>query len=239
MPTVILLHGGGLSVWSLQGVAQRLKSEFHVVTPIIDGHGGDGEEFISIEDSAAKLMKYIDTNCGGRVFAVGGLSVGAQIIAEVLSRRADIAEYAILESASVYPIKGTAVIAPAYKLFYGLIRRRWFSKLQAKALCVPADLFEAYYRDSMKISKQSLINITLSNGSYSLNPGIANTKSKVLILVGEKELGIMKRSSRRLNKTIKDSVLYTAPKMKHGELSLKYPEQYAALIKSFFTKNKG
>lgn len=61
-PTIILLHGGGLSNWSLQNIVDQLQTDFHVVTPIIDGHGDDGEEeFISISDSATKLTSYIDT----------------------------------------------------------------------------------------------------------------------------------------------------------------------------------
>lgn len=238
LPTIILLHGGGLSFWSLQGIVKQLQSEFHVVTPIIDGHGQDGgDEFISIQDSAGKLIRYIDTNYNGRVFALGGLSIGAQIVTEVLSQRVDIAKHAILESALVYPIKGiTAMAAPTYSVLYGLIKKRWFSKLQARSLCVPADMFEQYYRDSLKISKQSLINITRSNGCYSLKSSIANTKSKVLMIAGEREIGTIKKSARRLHEVIKGSELYIAPAMKHGELSLMYPEKYVELIKSFFAK---
>jgi len=237
-PTIILLHGGGLSNWSLTGVAELLKSDFHVVTPIIDGHGDDGEEtFISIEDSAKKLIAYIDTECNGKVFAIGGLSIGAQIITEVLSQRSDISEYAIIESALVYSMKGTtAFIVPSYKLFYGLVKKRWFSKLQAKTLCIPDTMFEQYYQDSLKTSKQSLINITLSNGNYDLKNDIANTKSKVLIIVGEKELGIMKKSATKLNNTINGSELYIAPAMGHGEISLMHPQKYVKIIKEFFAK---
>jgi pimeloyl-ACP methyl ester carboxylesterase len=238
LPTIVLLHGGGLSSWSINSIIEQLQSEFHVVTPIIDGHGEDGgEEFISIEDSASKLIEYIDTNCNGKVYAIGGLSIGAQIAVEVLSKRVDIAEYAILESALVYPIKGTAAMTvPTYKLFYGLVKRRWFSKLQAKSLCVPAVMFEQYYQDSLKMSKQSLINITLSNGNYTLKSSIANTKSNVLIIVGEKEIGIMKKSAKRLHEAIKDNELYIATAMKHGELSLVYPEKYIELVKLHFAK---
>lgn len=238
-PTIILLHGGGLSFWSLQNIVEQLQSEFHVVTPIIDGHGEDGaEEFISIEDSAGKLIRYIDMNCNGKVFAIGGLSIGAQITAEILSQREDIAEYAVLESALVYPIKGvTAMAAPIYKIFYGLIKKKWFSKLQAKSLCVPSDMFEQYYQDSLNISKQSLINITLSNGSYNLRSSIANNKSKVLLIVGENEIGIMRKSAQRLHETIQYSELHIAPAMKHGEMSLVYPKKYVELIKFFFNQS--
>jgi pimeloyl-ACP methyl ester carboxylesterase len=238
LPTIILLHGGGLSYWSFQKVIEQLQTDFHIVTPIIDGHGEDGEEtFISIEDSSAKVLNYIDAHCHGKVFALGGLSIGAQIVAEVLSQRMEIANYAIIESALVYPIKGIrAMAAPTYQLFYGLVKQRWFSKTQAKTLCIPSTMFERYYQDSLNISKQSLINITLSNGNYDLKSSIKNTKAKVLIIVGGKEIGIMKKSAKRLHNTIGNSELYVAPAMGHGEISLAHSEKYVELIKSFFTK---
>lgn len=237
LPTIILLHGGGLSWWSFQDVIEKLQSEFHIVTPVIDGHAEDNEEFISIEDSADKLIKYIDKNYDGKVLAIGGLSIGAQVVTEVLTKRDNICEYAIIESALVYPIKGTtAITLPITKLFYNLVKKRWFSKMQAKTLCVPLKMFDQYYQDSLKISKQSLINITLSNGNYDLKRNIASTKSKVLIIVGEKEIGIMKKSAKRIHKAVSGSKLYIAPRMKHGEISLVNTQKYVDLIKSFFSK---
>lgn len=104
-PTIILLHGGGLSWWSLKPIISELEPDFHIVTPIIDGHGEDGENpFVSIENSADHLIEYIHTQCGGKVFAIGGLSIGAQILTEILSSNEKITEYAIVESALVIPI---------------------------------------------------------------------------------------------------------------------------------------
>jgi pimeloyl-ACP methyl ester carboxylesterase len=236
-PTIILLHGGGLSSWSFDEVAQGLQPEYHVVTPIIDGHGGnDGSQFISIENSAQKLIAYIDQKYKGKVFALGGLSIGAQIATEVLSQRGDIADYAVLESALVYPIKGTKAFSAALcRLFYGFIRRRWFSRLQARVLFVPTEMFERYYQDSLAISKQSLINLTVSNGSYSLKHSVSAVRAKTLILVGEKELGIMKKSAVRLHHAIKGSTLYVAPSMGHGELSLVHTAEFIKCLKDFFS----
>lgn len=93
---------------------------------------------------------------------------------------------------------------------------------------------EQYYSDSLNISKQSLINLALSNGNYELKHSISETKSKVLIIVGEKEIGVMKKSARRLRATIDASELYIAPKMKYGEFSLANSDKYAKLMKSFF-----
>lgn len=240
LPTILLLHGGGLSWWSLEPIINLLKENYHVVTPIIDGHGEDTQEaFISIENSANKLIHYIDTYHKGKVFAIGGLSIGAQIVIEALSLREDIANYAIIESALVYPIKGTALMTvPTYKLFFGLIKMRWFSRLQAKTLCVPEKMFEQYYNESIKMTKQSLINMTLSNGCYVLKSTISNTKAKVMIIVGNKELGIMRKSARKLHEVIAGSELILIPNMGHGEISLLHPIEYVELIRNFVEQRK-
>ncbi len=238
LPTIILLHGGGLSWWSIKNVIDDLQQNYHVVTPIIDGHGDDGETiFVSIEDSASKLIQYIDEKYSGKVFAIGGLSIGAQIVVEMLSQKDNIAEYAIIESALVSPIKGTtALTVPTYKLFYHLIKQKWFAKMQAKTLFVPNDMFEQYYEDSLKINKQSLINITLSNGNYELKDSIKKVQTKVLIIVGSKELKIMRNSAQKLHSSIPNSRLYIADNMGHGEISLVQYKKYLLLLREFLSK---
>lgn len=227
LPSIILLHGAGLSDWSWEKVVFRLSTKYHIITPIIDGHGEDaGCEFISIANCAHILIDYIDSIHKGKVLAIGGLSLGAQIALEVLSIRSDIAQYAIIESALVYPLQGTSVLVPMYRLFYGLIKRRCLAKIQAAALYIPDELFESYYNDSLKITKPSLINIALSNGSYTLKGSISNTTARVLIIVGSKEIKIMQQSAALLHSQIKNSQLFIAEGMKHGQFSLRHSEQY-------------
>lgn len=240
LPTIILLHGGGLSDWSLKKITESFKTNYHIVTPIIDGHGEAGEtNFISIENSSKKLLNYIDTHLNGRVFALGGLSIGAQIVIETLCNRLDIAENIIIESGLIYPMKGTKIlIAPMMSMSYGLIKQRWFSKIQSKSLFVPNELFEQYYNDSLRMSKESLINMIISNGTYKLKNSTLNTSAKVLIIVGEKEPNIMKKSAIELSNRISNSKLYIAPKMGHGEISMNYPTKYVELVMELFKHEK-
>lgn len=233
--TIVLLHGGGLSWWSLQPVIGQFASAFHVVTPVIDGHGEAAEDtFISIEDSARKLLAYLDEHHGGRVFALAGLSVGAQLVVELLSLREDVAQFAVVESALVCPLRMTARLASAQALFYGLIRQRWFSRLQAKALCLPASMLDLYYADSVKMQVQSLVNLTRSNAAYVIKPSLSRTQAHMLILVGEREIPVMRKSARRLSEVLPNSMLLVLPGLKHGEFSLRYPAEYAAALQKFF-----
>ena len=239
LPTIILLHGGGLSYWALTSIVELLQENYYIITPIIDGHGDDGDNyFISIEDSARKLLEYIKNYHKGKVFALGGLSIGAQISIEAVSQNKTIAEYIILESVLVLPIKGTKLLTiPAIRLSYGLLKNKWFSKMQAKTLFVSTNMFEKYYYDSLKMSKQSLTNIILSNGTYTLKKNIENNKTKVLLLVGEKEISLMKKSARLLNEKLSNSIIHIIKKMGHGELSMRYPNKYVNIIKDFLQNN--
>ena len=94
--TVILLHGGGLSWWNYKEAAQLLAQNYHVVIPLLDGHAGSDCDFTSIEDTAGRICEDIQARFGGSVFAIG-LSIGGQILVEMLSRKPDICQYAVIE----------------------------------------------------------------------------------------------------------------------------------------------
>ena len=124
---IILLHGGGLSCWNYREEAEMLQNKFHVIIPILDGHTGSDNGFTTIEDNAKEIISFIDEKFNGSVLLIGGLSLGGQILLEILSQRGNICEYAIVESALVIPSKLTyAMIKPAFGSCYGLIRHKWF-----------------------------------------------------------------------------------------------------------------
>ena len=124
---IILLHGGGLSWWNYREVAERLQNVFRIIVPILDGHAGSDKNFTTIEDNAAEIISFIDVKFGGSVLLIGGLSLGGQILLEMLSQRKDICRFAMVESAAVIPSKPTYLLTkPAFGSCYGLIRQKWF-----------------------------------------------------------------------------------------------------------------
>ena len=229
--TVILLHGGGLSWWNYREVTQLLADKYHVVLPILDGHADSDAPFNSIENTAAKIISHIDEHFGGKVLAVGGLSLGGQIAVEMLAQRSDICRFALLESALVKPSKLThALIKPTFGMSYGLIKQKWFAKMQAAYLGIPQTLFDDYYRDTCKISKEDMIAFLKANCGYSVKPALGNTKAKVHIVFGSKDQASICTSGKLLNRMIPDSTLEVLPEYRHGELSLNHPEQYAQML---------
>jgi len=225
---IILLHGGGLSWWNYKQVAEILADRLHIVIPILNGHSGSDAPFTSIEDNANDIISYIDENFGGHVLLIGGLSLGGQVLVEILSQRDDICKYAIIESALVMPMRLTAaLIEPVYNICYPLIRKRWFAKLQFKALHMKPELFEDYYADTANISKKDMIAFLKANSHYCIKDTLVNCKAKAFIVIGSKERAFMKRSAKLIADALPTSTMELVQNFYHGDLSINHSEEYA------------
>ncbi len=231
---IILLHGGGLSWWNYREAAKLLASQYHVVLPVLDGHSDSDAPFTSIEENAARIAAYIDEQFGGQVTAIGGLSLGGQIALELLSQRRDICQYALIESALVKPAKLIhALIKPTFGMSYGLIRQKWFAKLQAAYLRIPKALFDDYYRDTCKIKKADLIAFLEANSAYTVKQGLSETTAKVTIIAGSREQRNVRDSAKLLHHAIPGSRIEILAGLNHGELSINHPERYAQMLSSW------
>ena len=228
---IMLLHGGGLSCWNYREVAQKLAEQYHVVLPVLDGHADSDAPFRTMEENASRLISYIDAHFGGRVLAIGGLSLGGQVAVEMLSQRKDICRYALIESALVKPMKLTAaLIGPTFGMSYGLIKQRWFAKMQAEYLGIPKVLFEDYYRDTCAIRKADMIAFLKANSLYTIKPSLSETMAKVKIVAGSREQKSIRDSVKMLQEAIPGSQLEILPGLRHGDLSLNKPEQYVKIL---------
>ena len=203
-PTIVLLHEGGLSWWSLMETIELLKKDYHIVAPIIDGHGEDAQTtFLSIQDSARKLIQYIDENNNGSVFAMGGSTLGAQIVVEALSQRTDIARYAIIESPWVIPSKSlTFLTVLAGRLAYRLYHWKWFARIRARELSIKKQHFIEYFSDTSSMT-----------------------------IIGSREIKRMDPSIHKLIDMIPETKVFIVPGMKPGEFSMIHSTEYYYLLK--------
>ena len=231
---LVLLHGGGLGWWNYRAAAQAL-ADFHVLLPILDGHAGSDRSFTSIEDNAREILSWIDEQLGGRVALLGGLSLGAQVGLEMLRQRPDLCDAALVESAALIPDRLThALVGPAFGSSYGLIRRRWFARLQFRSLHMDPSLFEDYYRDTCAIKKGDMIAFLKASTAYAAGD-LSPVPARVAVYVGEKENGRMQRSARLLQGALPGATLHILPGLYHGEFSLHHGADYARAVRELLT----
>ena len=230
--TILLLHGGGLSWWNYREAAEILQEEYHIILPILDGHAGSDRPFTTIEDNASEIISFIDESLHGSVLLISGLSLGGQILLEMLSKRSDICSYALVESTAVVPSKLTnALIAPAFGSSYGLIRNRSFARLQFRSLHIKPELFEDYYRDTCQIRKSDMIAFLKANTSYTLKDAFKESSAEIHVYVGESETGEIRRSAETICQMRPACRLHRLPGLRHGEFSINHADQYAVALR--------
>ena len=236
---ILLLHGGGLNWWNFREEAELLQSDFHVLLPILDGHAGSDRPFTSIEDNASEVIDFIDEKLGGKVLLIGGLSLGAQVLLEILAQRKDICQFALVESAAVIPSKLTnSLIGPSVSSSYGLIKNRRFAKLQFRLLHMKGDLFEDYYRDTCAITKADMIAFLKANTSYSLKEGIRDCSAKVEVFAGDRETREILKSVDVLKAGFPDCHVSLIPGLYHGEFSINHADDYVRAVRSMLCTEK-
>lgn len=236
--TILLLHGGGLSWWNYLEAAKLLQTDFHIILPILDGHAGSDRPFTTIEENASEIISFIDAQFGTSVLMIGGLSLGGQILLEMLSQRRDLCSYALVESASVLPSKLTnKLISPAFGGSYGLIKNRGFAKMQFNALHINPTLFEDYYRDTCQIRKEDLISFMKATTSYTLKDSLRSVSSEVHVYYGSRETGLIKHSAEMLGKELPGCILHPLTGFYHGEFSLNHADAYADAVRQIVLRD--
>ncbi len=231
--TILLLHGGGLSWWNYREAAEKLQNDYHVVLPILDGHAGSDRPFTTIEDNASEIISFVDEQLDGSVLLIGGLSLGGQILLEMLSQRGNLCTYALVESAAVLPSGITnALIGPAFGSSYGLIKNKSFARLQFQSLHLKPQLFEDYYRDTSQISKSDMIAFMKANTSYALKKTFIDASAEIHVYVGEKESGELRRSAEAICRLRPSCKLHRMKGFRHGEFSINHADRYANAVRN-------
>ena len=78
-----------------------------------------------------------------------------------------------------------------------------------------------------------------ANSKYEIKSSLQDTDAKVVVVVGDKERTIMKKSAQRIHQTISGSEFLTLPNYYHGDFSINHPQEYVDMLdKIVGDKNK-
>ncbi|WP_100331486.1 alpha/beta fold hydrolase [Bacillus xiapuensis] len=230
---MLFLHGGGVSDWMWDKQIQYF-THYHCIVPTLPEHGlnHDGINF-TIKGSAEELIQLIEEKAKGKQVILIGFSLGSQVIIQVLSMKPDLIDFAIINSASARPISyARKLIKPAIALTFPLIKNRWFSKLQAKALYIGEDYFERYYEESCQMKPDTLVRVLEESMSFEIPKDFRKATGKILVTVGEKEKAIMKKSAKDIVEANSNCTGVILPKIGHG-VSLAMPDFFNHMVEAW------
>ena len=236
-PAVMLVHGAGNAWWSFLRQARALEGRFRVILPTLDGHAEEcGEEYVSTEDEAHKLLEYVDSQCGGGLFLLGGVSLGGQIVMEMLGQRPDVARHAIVDGALCIPQPAMARACSAWAaLLWPLMFGRTACRLQMWALRTffpdemrfPPELERRYVEDVPRLSRRALRAVYRTYmGSYRLKDAIGASGADIEFWYGEREMRCVKESASLLASKAPRCRVREAKGCGHGTLAVYRPDEW-------------
>lgn len=245
-PHIMLIHGGGNAWWNFLRQGRVLGKKYHVIIPTLDGHGEEYETpYVSTEVTVDKLMKYIEKECDGKLFALCGVSLGGQIVIELLSRKSDLAKKAIIDGTVCYPtpfmktfcICSTKIMGP---LLYGkksserLLKQ--MDKMLPQKMHYPQEIKNYYMEDMPRTPKETLTTMYRTYMDYNLKESLRDTRAEVMYWYGEKEMRCVKKSAELFKSYVPSCKLYEAKGYNHGYLAVYIPEEWLELACDFFEK---
>ena len=214
-PTIVFLHGGGVSGWMWQPQIEQLR-DYHCLVPDLPEQGESvNVGSFSIQGSAELVAELIRTRAHNGKAHIVGLSEGAQITLALLSIAPELADHVIISSALVRPIPGSRwmtpkLIALSYRWFVAPLKNsNWWIRLNMKyAAGIPEKYFMAFSQSFKKLTESRFVNLMVENQRFRLPQRLDQVKTPSLIIAGKNEYTAMRQSAQDIASAIPSSQVY-------------------------------
>ncbi len=231
-PTIVFLHGGGVSGWMWQPQVERFQ-DYHCLIPDLPEHGRSvAEKQFSIQGSAARIAELIRTRAhGGRVHVVG-LSLGAQIAVQLLGTSPKSIDHAVVSSTLARPIPGAGTVNWMARMYMPFKNMGFLIRANMRQMGIPATYFEQFQEDTQRLTADSFAHITAENMSFRMPPGLNRATARVLVVAGQKEPKVMHEPARDLAAAIPNARACIATGLGHA-WNLQAPDLFANTIRAW------
>jgi pimeloyl-ACP methyl ester carboxylesterase len=204
-----------------------------------------GVKPFSIRDTAKQIADLIRSRVPTKNAHVVGLSLGAQILVELLSSVPELVDHAIISSANLRPLPGAklgmyseAVMAASY--WSAIAPLKWcdpWIRLNMKSSAgVPEQYFDSFRSDFRNQTLDSWTHVMLENTAYRMPEGLERASSPVLIVSGQAEYAVMRQSAQDLAAVLPHAQAVTVTHLDRWSLAeehnwaLKAPQLFAETV---------
>ena len=231
-------------MWGPQ--VEALQDTYHCLVPDMPEHGlSAAVRPFSIADTARRIAELIRERAhGGRAHVIG-LSEGAQVTVQLLGSTAAVVDHAIISSALLYPLPGVSLLGPralalTFNLFAAPFKDTdWYVRLNRRGNAIPEQYFSEVRADTRRMTAASFTHMILENQRFRMPTGLDQVQVPALIVAGQHELPIMRRSARDLAATLPAAKGYLIAFSKraaeeHG-WNLHRPDLFNAVTRAWLT----
>ena len=170
-----------------------------------------------------------------------GISLGAQIIIQLLSKAPQLVDHAIISGTNVQRILQTdsllKLLDYAITVYKPVKNTDFFIKANMRTYNMPKCLFDKFKESTLLIKNDSLDRILKENMTFNQPDGLEKIGVPVLVMTGDKDYKVIKESAEDLLMSFKISEGYTAPNLGHF-WNLEDPTLFNLVLRRWITNNR-
>lgn len=201
-PVIVFLHGIGAGSWMWWNQIEEFQ-DYRCINVDLPGHGNSVDvPWVSLEDTSRKIIQLIEENFPGEKVHVVGLSLGGNVVMELILKYSGLFESAFISGITV---------RPAINWLTAKIQVYFYEKMKNNPKAVERLAEERYHldeerqiqfkRDLDKMSMETYRTIIEEVLRFRLNDSFRTVEVPLMVTAGREE-----------SKRIKESV-YEIPKM--------------------------
>ena len=239
--TIIFLHGNAMAGWIWEGQLKEF-GDYHCIVPDLPEHGQSSNiKPFTINKSAEMISDIIRNNtCNGKAHLVG-ISLGAQIILQILSKNPELVDHAIISGTLLQNISHTESLLKlldyTVTIYEPVKNTDFFLKANMRTYNMPKQFFDKFKESTLHIKNDSLNRILKENMIFERPDGLEKIEVPVLVMTGEKDYKIIKESAEDLLTSLQISEGYIAPKVGHL-WNLEDPKLFNWILRRWITNKR-
>ncbi len=234
--TLIFLHADGIAGWMWD---KQVKSfnDYHCIVIDLPGHGKSSEEkSFTIENTAEMIIDLIHEQSQDKKAHLVGISMGAQIVVQILSTAPDVVDHALISGTLVRTTPPTKNFLKhlnhLIEIYTPVKNNPLFIKSYMRSYNIPKNLFNKFKQSTYDIKQDSLDKIIRENMLFKIPEGLENVYAPVLVVTGEKDYRFIHESAKKLSNILPNSKRAYALKVGHI-WNMENPELFNKVLKAW------
>lgn len=237
--TIIFLHEINMAGWMWDGQIKALN-DYHCLIPDLPEHGCSNEIHpFTINKSAELIIDLIKNNAHNEKAHLVGISLGAQIILQILNKAPEVADHVLISGTPVNCTKPTENFLKLFnylmKVYIPVKNDNLIIGSYIRSYSIPKNLIKKFKESNYLINEESAERIIREHLLFQMPLNLEKVEIPVLVMAGEKDYQFIKESTRKLIYTLPTSESYLAPKVGHM-WNIENKELFNQILRSWITE---
>ena len=231
--SVVFLHSIGTSGW-IWGDQQQALSDYDCIIPDLPGFGRNNHiPWVSIKETARVIATLIEKNANGGQAHLVGISLGANVVMEILANHSKVVRRAVVSGLNVLPVSNRLLKEAAQFLISPFMKSKIMMENNAHKLNIPGQKFEAYSSSVQQLSIKAFRAANREMFLYHLPENAANIQTPTLAVAGGNEHDLVLESIKRISSTLPYATGYIMPFAEQAWV-LEKPSVFSDMLKAWF-----